>query len=230
MWNDSTEGHSFQQSIELQPLKPTQEQPFSHDVREEELFISSHHNIMHRRPAASATSSKVAASRERRASRGEKLNNGGGIRNSNGSLPYQFKQHPENNGAGAGKCLLVTLGSLLLLLIYHFCTKSSGTSDGENGNRWNLGKALHPKNSLKRIRNGNSNHHSSKDSIAADASSLVAGASMSPYTVEALNKNPYLGWQPPLVPSPLGSSFSWRDCFKADPKSDGTNQPGPWFP
>ena len=46
-----------------------------------------------------------------------------------------------------------------------------------------------------------------------------------PYTAAALERNPYLGWQPAPVTSPLGSSFSWRQCFNATPESDGTDQP-----
>jgi glycoprotein-N-acetylgalactosamine 3-beta-galactosyltransferase len=46
-----------------------------------------------------------------------------------------------------------------------------------------------------------------------------------PYTAKALEKNPHLGWQPTLISSPLGSSFSWRTCFKAEAKSDGSDQP-----
>jgi len=49
--------------------------------------------------------------------------------------------------------------------------------------------------------------------------------SKNPYTNTALAKNPYFGWQPTLASSPLGPSFSWRKCFKADAKSDGTDQP-----
>lgn len=60
---------------------------------------------------------------------------------------------------------------------------------------------------------GGSNYHISGNAIGQN-----------PYTAEALEKNPYLGWQPPLVPN-LGSSFSWRKCFKASPKSDGSDQP-----
>ncbi len=187
---------------------------------------------MYRRPTASAASSKVAASRERRARRGDKLNSGGGIRNTNGHLPLHSKQPPEKKGAGVGKCILFGLILLLVLLINHFATNSARITAGEHDGRWNFGKVLHPKNTLKRIRNANSNYHSVHDAIAADATSQsqVAGASnLSPYTVEALNKNPYLGWQPPNLLSPLGSSFSWRDCFKADAKSDGTGQPGVWL-
>jgi hypothetical protein len=174
---------------------------------------------MHRRPAASATSSKVAASRERRARRGDKLNSGGGIRNINGHLPLHTKQQPEKKGAGVGKYILLGLVLLLVILINHFTSNSASSTDGNDGGRWNLKKVS--KNALKRMRNGKSIHHS-YDSIAADADA----ANSSPYTVEALRKNPYLGWQPPIVPSPPGSTFSWRDCFKADPKSDGTGQPG----
>lgn len=174
---------------------------------------------MHRRPAASASSSKVAASRERRARRGDKLNSGGGgggIRNINGHLPLHTKQQPEKKGTGVGKWLLLGLVLLSVIMLNHFTTNSASSSDG---GRWNLKKVS--KNALKRMRNGKSIHHS-HDSIAADADA----AHSSPYTAEALSKNPYLGWQPPLVPTPAGSTFSWRDCFKADAKSDGTGQPG----
>ncbi len=183
---------------------------------------------MHRRPAASATSSKVAASRERRARRVDKINSGGGIRNTNGHLPLHSKQ--PKNGAGVGKCILFGLILFLVLLINHFATNSASIADGKIDGRWNFGQVLHPKNALKRIRIGSSKYHSAHNAIAADATSQIAGASnLSPYTVEALNKNPHLGWQPPNLPSSLGSSFSWRDCFKADAKSDGTGQPGVWL-
>lgn len=177
---------------------------------------------MHRRPAASATSSKVAASRERRARRGDKLNSGGSIRSVNGHLPHHSKQHPEKKGAGVGvgKCLLIGIVLLLVLLINHYSSKSESTIDDNDAGRWNLGKVLHPKNALKRMRNGKSNYHSSAHESIADETNS------NPYTAEALSKNPYLGWQPSTVTSPLGSSFSWRECFKADAKSDGTGQPG----
>ncbi len=188
--------------------------------------------IMHRRPTAlTTTSSKVAASRERRARRGDKLDSGGGIRNINGHLPNQSKIYPEKKLAVVRKCLvLFGLALFSLILINHFTANSDGSKDGNESGSWKLPKALHPKNALKRMRNGKSTYHSAQDSIEADgnAPQTANEFSQSPYTEEALNKNPYLGWQPPLAPSPLDSSFSWRRCFEADAKSDGTGQPGTW--
>ena len=40
----------------------------------------------------------------------------------------------------------------------------------------------------------------------------------SPYTAEALGKNPHLGWQSSLVPA--GANFTWRDCFKEEAQAD----------
>jgi hypothetical protein len=42
------------------------------------------------------------------------------------------------------------------------------------------------------------------------------------YTSDALQKNPYLGWQP-TFPDP-DASFSWRSCFKAKPTADASDQ------
>jgi len=166
------------------------------------------------------SSSKVAASRERRAARrGNKLVNGGGIRNNGrNNLPYHnIKQHDK---LGAKKVvLLFAIGTVFIFLlmmwggaIYHVTTEDeSGTKK-----KWKIGN---PKNALlKRMRNGNVSNYHSEPIISQDIST-------DPYNTKALAKNPYLGWQPPLVPSPKGSSFTFRDCFKADAKSDGTNQP-----
>ncbi|KAL7549258.1 hypothetical protein ACHAWF_012522 [Thalassiosira exigua] len=187
---------------------------------------------MHRRPvASSAPSSKVAASRERRARRVNKLNNGGGIRNTNGHLPHHSKHLSKENAMAMGpgkRVLLLAIGSLILCLLlvwggalYNVAT-SSGDSDGSDSSEsgWKLGRVSLPKNVLRRKRNGPSGYHSEPNPPEG-----LDVTNKSPYTREALEKNPYLGWQPPLVPSPLGSSFSWRKCFKASPKSDGTDQP-----
>jgi glycoprotein-N-acetylgalactosamine 3-beta-galactosyltransferase len=180
-----------------------------------------------RRTAASATSSKVAASRERRARRGNKLNNGGGIRSANGHLPLHSKHHAEGNNAASGKRLLViAIGLIVIFLLlvwggalFHVTTNADGAGDGDSG-KWKIGKVSLPKNALGRLRNDKSKYQSDPDALHS-----VGGSDLNPYTADALEKNPYLGWQPPLVPSPLGDSFSWRKCFKADAKSDGSDQP-----
>lgn len=188
----------------------------------------------HRRTAASSTTpSKVAASRERRARRVNKLNNGGGIRNANGHLPHHSKHHhPDDANAGLfGKRVLIIAFGLLvtcLLLIwggaiYHVTTNTEdGGDDGGRGGGGGGGSRWNPKNALRRMRNGKPKYQS--EPIAPEeAAEVVADTNL--YTADALEKNPYLGWQTPLVVSPLGSSFSWRTCFKADPKSDGSDQP-----
>jgi len=60
--------------------------------------------------------------------------------------------------------------------------------------------------------------------LSALATSLISldfGATRNPnpYTLEKLNENYHLGWQP-TVSSQLNSSFSWRECFGVDDKSD----------
>lgn len=59
----------------------------------------------------------------------------------------------------------------------------------------------------------------------------------SPYTSEALQRNPYLGWQPPFMQqlndnNGTATNFSWADCFSKTeeytgkaPYKDGGNQP-----
>mmetsp|Transcript_36153 Transcript_36153/g.66318 ORF Transcript_36153/g.66318 Transcript_36153/m.66318 type:complete len:550 (+) Transcript_36153:116-1765(+) len=181
---------------------------------------------MHRRTAASAASSKVSASRERRAKRVNTLNNGGGIRNVNGHLPHHSKNHSDDKSTGIGKrVLLLAIGLVFVCLLliwggamYHVSTNSEdGSSEGSDKGR-SKPKVSLPKNTIRRMRNDNLKEQIVNEDIQSDPN-------QSPYTAAALVKNPHLGWQPPLVPSPLGSSFSWRTCFKADPKSDGTDQP-----
>ena len=174
---------------------------------------------MHRRTAASTTSSKVSASRERRAKRVNTLNNGGGIRNVNGHLPHHSKHHSDDKNTGIGKrVLLLAIGVIFVCLLliwggamYHVSTNSEDSRKT---------KVSPSKNAPtpRRMRNDKPKEEIVNEDIQSDPN-------QSPYTAEALVKNPHLGWQPPLVPSPLGSSFSWRTCFKADPKSDGTDQP-----
>lgn len=186
---------------------------------------------MHRRASVSTSSSKVAASRERRA-----LRNGGGgsIRSDNGGggglLPHHLSAaggKKRGEGASVGKILLyIIVGALLLCLIfiwggavYHFTTSSDDSSTG--GGILHVGKfgrvAL-PKNALRRIRNDETKHVSEDGGIIISES--IDG--QSPYTLAALKKNPYLGWQPQMITPP----DSWRTCFKAPPTSDGTDQPG----
>lgn len=176
---------------------------------------------MHRRAAASTTTSKVAESRERRARRGTKLSNGGGIRNANGLLPHHLN-HPAEKGEGLGKFLMMVIfGTLFLCLtlfwggaIYHFTTNSSSDGDGSgDGMKWKFGGSL-PENPLRRIRNDKSKYQSNHESVSESID-------LGPYTSAALEKNPHLGWQPPVV----SSSISWRTCFKAAATSDGKDQP-----
>jgi hypothetical protein len=182
---------------------------------------------MHRRAAASTTTSKVAASRERRARRGTTLSNGGSIRNANGLLPHHLN-YPDGKGKGLGKILLMLIvGTTCLCLtliwggaMYHFSTNSTSDSDGsDKGKKWKFGGVSLPKNALGRIRNDKSKYQSNHESISESID-------QSPYTSTALEKNSHLGWQPAVVPFPLGSSISWRTCFKAAATSDGTDQPG----
>lgn len=46
---------------------------------------------------------------------------------------------------------------------------------------------------------------------------------INPYTSDAMEKNPYLGWQP-MFPSP-DSSFSWRTCFSIRPTAPVSKLP-----
>jgi len=182
---------------------------------------------MHRRTAKAATSSKVSASRERRAQRVNKLNNGGGIKNVNGHLPHYSKQYSSESMSRTKRILLIAFGIVIFCLlviwvgaIYHVTTNSEedGSGEGVGKGRWKFGRVSLPKNALRRMRNGKSKYQSINEGTQPEPVQSI-------YTPEALKKNPHLGWQPQLVPSPHGSSFSWRACFKADPKSDGTDQP-----
>lgn len=173
---------------------------------------------MHRRAAASTATSKVAASRERRARRGTKFSNGGGIRNANGLLPHHL-HHPAERGGVLRKLKFGTLCLCLMLIwggaIHFFNTSSTNETDDRDESKWKFGGVSLPKNPLRRIRNDKSKYQSNHESISEPID-------QSPYTVSALEKNPYLGWQPPFI----GSSISWRTCFKAAASSDGTDQPG----
>ncbi|KAL7529918.1 hypothetical protein ACHAXR_005802 [Thalassiosira sp. AJA248-18] len=178
---------------------------------------------MHRRTAVPA---KVAASRERRARRVNKLHHGGGIRNGNGHLPHHSKHNLHENKGVWQRIIWLIVGLLIVCLlliwggaVFHITTSTEDSSEGiETGKQGGFGRLSLPKNALRRMRNGKSE---------ADVPKKIADVitNEGPYTAEALRKNPHLGWQPPIVPSPLGSSFSWRTCFKAEPKSDGTDQP-----
>jgi len=110
--------------------------------------------------------------------------------------------------------LLIWVGAM-----YHVTMNSGdGKSEGTNKDSWKIGKVFLPKNFIRRMRNGKSKYQSANEDIKPEPD-------QNPYSLTALKKNPFLGWQPPLTHSPLGSSFSWRTCFKADPKSDGSDQP-----
>lgn len=152
---------------------------------------------MHRRTAPSlAASSKVAASRERRARR--KIQNGSGMQRSSAR---------SNGSLGYVQRILVLTVSLIVVILilfwigamFHLSTTTSQSEEGR----------------MPAIRNN----------LLNDVPVRPYDGSTNPYTSTALAQNPYLGWQPTLVSSPLGSSFSWRQCFKATPKSDGTEQP-----
>lgn len=180
----------------------------------------------HRKGAATpATSSKVAASRERRAAR---------LRNNNltgaGSLgiPYNghSNTHHQSDKGVFQKKLIIAAGTLAIGIIsglwiaalYHVSTNSDPTQHG--GVR--SGKLFLPKtmNTLRRIRKSLGDTKSRYDGSEKDAEMKDYS---NPYTPEALEKNPFLGWQPKI--DPPDSSFSWRSCFKAKPTEDGTNQP-----
>ena len=159
---------------------------------------------MHRRTAPSlAASSKVVASRERRARR--KVQNGNGMNRSSAK---------SNSALGYGQRILVLTVSLIVVILilvwigamFHLSTTTSQSDEGR----------------VPSIRN---NLLNDKPKIKNNTPVRPYDGSKNPYTSTALSQNPYLGWQPTLASSPLGSSFSWRQCFKADPKSDGTDQP-----
>lgn len=187
---------------------------------------------MHRRATTSASSSAVSASRERRAKRVNKLT-GGSIKNVNG-----HSYHHSHKLMGRGKRILLLafwLSIVCLLLIwlgamYRISTDSDdGSIEGGAEGRWKFGRVSLPKNALRRMRKGKSKYETIKEDVQSEINqnpySSETLLNENPYSSEALKKNPYLGWQPPLVHSPLGSSFSWRTCFKASPKSDGSDQP-----
>jgi hypothetical protein len=161
---------------------------------------------MHRRTAPTlASSSKVAASRERRARR--KIQNGNGMHRSSAK---------SYNALGYGQRILILTVSLLVVIlllfwigaVFHLSSTTTQSDEGRmpaiRNNLLNFKPNNKPSNNVPvRPYDGRKN----------------------PYTNTALAKNPYFGWQPTLASSPLGSSFSWRKCFKADAKSDGTDQP-----
>lgn len=67
-----------------------------------------------------------------------------------------------------------------------------------------------------------------QQSVVNDTGSLVHDGS--PYTTDALRRNPYLGWQPPQ--QPIATNFSWVDCLSHNeeytgkaPDKDGSSQP-----
>jgi hypothetical protein len=102
--------------------------------------------------------------------------------------------------------------------VYHFTTSSDDISNGGAIHVGKFGRVSLPKIALRRMRNGETKYVSEDGGIISSKS--IDG--QSPYTSSALKKNPYLGWQPPVIPPP----DSWRTCFKAPPTSDGTDQPG----
>ena len=177
---------------------------------------------MHRRAAASTpTTSKVAASRERRAAR---LRNNNLINGGAGSIGVPYNGHANKRDdtdvrkkllIAAGTLTVGILGGLWIAALYHV----TATSDEPLANQSLDGKLLlNPTmNTLRRTRRKGSNAKKSYDgsSNVKDYSNI--------YTKEALQQNPYLGWQP-TIPAP-DASFSWRSCFKAKPTEDATHQP-----
>ena len=67
--------------------------------------------------------------------------------------------------------------------------------------------------------------HLSKSAPSPETRDPTTGST--PYTPEALKKNPYLGWQPKAShPEHNGNTtFSVRECFKNDPKNPSSKQP-----
>eukprot|EP01082_Thalassiosira_pseudonana_P001289 g1573.t1 g1573 contig10:2367169-2368815(-) len=178
---------------------------------------------MHRRAAApSVSSSRIAASRDRRAARrtNNLINAGAGsigiIHNPTNSHS-NGRHHNKSSGGNLKRIAFVGVGVVVLFLLvawggalYHVTTSSS---DGDDHNV--VGGGV--KNALRRMRNPYNKpiKKSGRTSSSIDYTN--------PYTLDSLKHNPHLGWQPKIHPSP--PSFSWRTCFKADAKSDGTDQP-----
>lgn len=172
-------------------------------------------STMHRRTAA-PTSAKVAASRERRAAR---LRNGGA-----GSIAVPYNSHAKHaDGGGAfRKKLIVAAGTLTvgilsglwIAALYHVTSNTDAGGDVGGGSKYSFPKSM---NTLRQMRHKNTEKKTSALSLAdeVDYSNI--------YTEEALQKNPYLGWQPQF--SPPDNNFSWRSCFKAKPTADASDQP-----
>lgn len=176
---------------------------------------------MLRRTATStpAASSKIAASRERRAARLRNSNLNGGA----GSIAVPYNGHtPKSDGGAVTKKLLIAAGTLAagilsglwIAALYHVTTNSDANNPPEG--KFSLPNTI---NTLRRVRN--------REKKVEAISSPVIGAIKTDYTdiytKEALEKNPYLGWQPQY--SPPDPSFSWRSCFKAKPTADASTQP-----
>jgi hypothetical protein len=61
------------------------------------------------------------------------------------------------------------------------------------------------------------------DVVLKKLSEIFPYNSTYPYTTDALEKNPYLGWQP-VFPSPK-ETFSWRTCFSIQPTAPVSKLP-----
>ena len=140
---------------------------------------------MHRRTAA-PTSSKVAASRERRAAR--LRNNGAGSI----AIPYNGHKHVDTSGALRKKLIIAggtltvgILSGLWIAALYHV----TSTADDGSSSHGKLSMSGPINTSLRQIKN------KKKDSSAIISSSSAMDYS-NIYTPEAIQQNPYLGWQP----------------------------------
>mmetsp|Transcript_6299 Transcript_6299/g.14537 ORF Transcript_6299/g.14537 Transcript_6299/m.14537 type:complete len:529 (-) Transcript_6299:69-1655(-) len=147
-----------------------------------------------------ATSNKVAASRERRVKR---LN--GRRKSGFGGFGHRKQSSDGNRLAGA---LVIAAALAGISLVSLWIRALVHVSEGPH----------------KTARNGHGTNGIDAHARGGDTSS---SGNESPYTTEALNKNPYLGWQPKASHPhhDNGKTFSVRECFKNDPKTPASKQP-----
>eukprot|EP00984_Skeletonema_dohrnii_P033739 scaffold31289_cov83-Skeletonema_dohrnii-CCMP3373.AAC.1 len=83
------------------------------------------------------------------------------------------------------------------------------------------------------------NHNEADASVLSMLTTPNQKVDDSPYTTDALRRNPYLGWQPPQhlmqqlnFINGTATNFSWVDCLSSTaeytgkaPDKDGSNQP-----
>ena len=175
---------------------------------------------MHRRTATftPAASSKVAASRERRTAR---LRNNNLINGGAGSIGVPYNGHinaKKMQGGALGKKFIIAAGTvtvgvlcgLWIAALFHVTTNNS------DGSATSI-------NTLRRVRQNNQHYHENKGYENENVNDAGNRDYSNIYTSDALEKNPYLGWQPDLTAP--DESFSWRSCFQSPPTEDGTNQP-----